>query len=501
MLRNTAKRFFTPQVYEVILYTAGCGCSLILKVIIATVINCIGLSFWTAYLITHIFLLFCSFFYHHCITFRKKFDSFSSTAKDFLDFTAAVAVLKILDYFLVNIGVESINRYLIPEDASMAVKQIVNAGTIICISGCVFVLRYFIYRILFKKAPVEYYTGNNVKQVYLAFASDSTISGNAASGGTVTALLLSMLKNRKIDGALVTVSDFSLPEEQRYHTIIATTEDDLRRSQGSVYCDFRYITEETLEQLRSFSGRIAAVGLPCQLKQLDGICSQYPDLAEKMVLKIGLFCGHTSKPELLKEVLKKKNIAEDDVSSFRFRHGKWRGNAKAVLKNGEIRQWPTAFYNLYQNLFVAAPARCMCCFDHFAEQADISTGDVWCQKYRFAEVKPSMTAIRSERGAEYFSEAVRSGEITVQEKQLKDLYKANSRSVVFHKAAAAKARVLKKYGIHIPVSSEAHPARWNEVLAVKIIAAFYTRETAEILKINRRILKFCLYVMKGLTSF
>ena len=112
-----------------------------------------------------------------------------------------------------------------------------------------------------------------------------------------------------------------------------------------------------------------------------------------------------------------------------------------------------------------------------------------------------MTAIRSERGAEYFSEAVRSGEITVQEKQLKDLYKANSRSVVFHKAAAAKAKVLKKYGIHIPVSSEAHPARWNEVLAVKIIAAFYTRETAEILKINRRILKFCLYVMKGLTSF
>lgn len=501
MFREKIQKLLTARIREIVLYTAGCGCSLILKICLAVFINHIGVSFWCAYFITHTILLFSSFFYHHCITFRKKFEGLRKTVNDFIEFTAAVIALKAVDYLLVNIGIELLNKYFVPENASLYVRQLLNAGTIFCISGFIFVLRYFIYRVLFRKPALEYYTGSMIRQVYLAHASNHEIAGNAASGGVVTGLLVSMLEQRKIDGALVAVSDFSKNADQRFHTIIAKSVQDLRRSQGSIYCDFRFLTPELIEQLRSFQGRLAVVGIPCQLKQIDGICNKYPEISEKIVLKIGLFCGHTSKPELLDHVLKKKGIDQGLIKSFRFRCGSWRGKAKAEMSNGDIVQWPTAFYNLYQNLFVAAPSRCINCFDHFAEEADISTGDVWCQKYRFAKIKPSMTALRTEIGEKYFTEALQSGDLIAERKTIKDLYNANSRSVVFHKAIAAKATVFSKYGINIPVPEGARPARWNEKLAAEIIAFFYRKDTKDVLKMNRRFLKLCLYVMKGLTSF
>lgn len=501
MLPKKIQALITPRIRETLLYTAGCGFALVLKVIISGTINYFGISFRIAYLLTHSLLLFSSFFYHHCITFGRKFDGFRSAVNDFIDFTAAVITLKAVDYLLVNIGIECLNRYVVPQDAAVFVKQLVNAAAIICISGSLFVLRYFIYRVLFKKPPLEYFIGSKIKDVYITSSADREIAANAVSGGVVTALLASMLKNGEISGALVAAGDFSRSGKEKFYTFIAENRGQLIRAQDSIYCDFTYLTPELTEKIRSFPGELAVVGIPCQLKQIDMLCRKYPEIDRKIVLRIGLFCGHTCKPELFERVFARKQIDPADITSFRFRQGRWRGRTKIVFKDGSSAEWPTGSYKLYQNLFVGAPVRCMCCFDHFAEEADISTGDVWCQKHRFSAVKHSITAIRSDAGERVFAAAVSRGDINAEKKNNNALFKANSRSVIFHKAVAARAAVLAKYGIRIPVPENAAPPRWNEKLAARIIAAFYTRDMDDVMKKNRRVLKFWLYVMKGLTSF
>lgn len=343
-----------------------------------------------------------------------------------------------------------------------------------------------------------------VKAVYSGYAADPEIASNAASGGIVTALCEYMLRNNIIDGALV----YRLctgSEKPGAAPMIATTPEELRAAQGSIYFSFPPIGKDTMELIHSFPGRIAVIGLPCTLKALREMTEQSEELKQKLILFLGLFCGHTSRPELLDRVLVMKQIDWKQVVSFRFRKGLWRGHAEVRLKDGSLHTWPASFYNLYQNLFILSHAPCMSCTDHFAETADISCGDIWRIKHRRDSVKHSIFAVRTPEVENIVNGALQQKELICKRETDLDLFLANSRSAIFHKAIRARATAGKLFGVRISISSEAPQARWNEVAAACIALGCYrlsiSRYSNFLFRLPRFLLKGMLYLMKILTSF
>ncbi len=476
---------------------------MLLKVGLSAVFTQWRIPLSISYLLIQLLILFFSFLYHFRITFGRRYDSWETVSHAFGVYVPSVIVFKVLDYLLVVCGAAYLKAILCEHtELTMYWQQIVNSGSILAVSVLIFAIRFVVYKLIFcKRTPADLtdYTGP-VREIRTGYCSDPEIAGNAASGGIVTGLLTDLLKQGKINGALLTRFEFreGKPEARGF---IATTQDEICASQGSVYLSFPLLSRDSVAALRAFPGKLAVVGLPCQCSALRKLLERDASLWEKIVLIVGLFCGHTSQPELLLRVLRKKNIAPEEVAAYRFRRGLFRGEAVVTLKDGSQRRWPTAFFNLYQNLFILSAPQCSGCFDHYAECADISCGDIWTWKHRRDTVKHSIFCSRTEIGEQLLREAVANRVLTAETATHEELFKANIRAAIYHKAIRARAEALARCGKTIQIPPNARPARWNERLAARIAVRFQNMPPDKALAINRRILKFWLYLFKGLTNF
>ena len=147
---------------------------------------------------------------------------------------------------------------------------------------------------------VQNYVGS-YKASYLAHATDPLIvRRNAASGGVVSALLIHGLHSDIFDG-IVTCKTVLINGKVRAKFEIATTIDEVLDAQGSKYVETQFL-KEVLPLLHSFKGRLAVVGLPCDISALRHRCEKEPSLEKKVVLTIALFCGHNSRTALVDEI-------------------------------------------------------------------------------------------------------------------------------------------------------------------------------------------------------
>ena len=109
---------------------------------------------------------------------------------------------------------------------------------------------------------------------WLAHASNPGIRECAASGGVVSSLLIGMLERRDIDGALVCATVVE-DHQVRPHFFIATTAEEVLSARGSTYVATRF-GRDALPLIERFEGRLAVVGLPCDLTlQPDRTCQTF----------------------------------------------------------------------------------------------------------------------------------------------------------------------------------------------------------------------------------
>ena len=288
--------------------------------------------------------------------------------------------------------------------------------------------------------------------------------------------------------------------------LIATTEDEILSCQGSIYIYFSPLSSEVMAMIRDFPGKLAVVGLPCAISALKKMCAKDGSvLLNKIEYMIGLFCGHTSQKILLNSVLQKKNINECDIDKFSFRKGNWRGGTVIKLKDSSKLSFPSWHYNLYQNLFVYSKPGCLRCSDHFAENADISVGDIWLKEFKSKQIKHSIFAARTEKGLELIRSMQKTNKINATPADSELLFKANKRAAIFHKATRAKEIVGKFWGIKIKRANNARPVRVNELLAAFIFLGMYRLSESRYSGIIFRLPHVCLWIIlivaKLLTNF
>ncbi len=300
----------------------------------------------------------------------------------------------------------------------------------------------------------------------MGYAADEKIRANAASGGMVTALLCHLLDTKQIDGAWVTRSEIK-DGKLGYKTFIATTREQLMECSSSVYMSMPLMKH--IGMLEKFSGRLAVVLVPCQMRAFTALLEKKPELKEKIVLKLGLYCSGSHNENATLVPLKKKKISLEGAKRLYYRRGHWRGLSTVQYEDGSEKtlSYPKTIC-AYKNAYFFSQQSCMLCQDHYCNTADISFGDIWLKEMKKNPIKHTSCVIRTERALALFNSAVKSGAIIASRIDDTKMLRSQKRALVFKfHCAKAKQEMYQREGKILNIDGSCK-CKWNHRLAFKL---------------------------------
>lgn len=240
-------------------------------------------------------------------------------------------------------------------------------------------------RQLFGYVPEHGDMHGHFEGAYLAHSSEEFLRSSGTSGGLVTGLLLYLLEQKIIDGALVVGSDEN--EKWKGKPMIARTREELFASLKSKYAIAP--TNIAYEEIRRVPGKYAVVGLPCQIHGYHNAARLDKRLKERVVLTIGLFCHAAIEHDPMRILWEGLGEKKKEVNRFISRVGKHPGTPHLEFNDGTLEPlyFPEAkgyrpssmeIINILYRLYT--PSRCLTCYDSTSEFADIAVGDPWMPK-------------------------------------------------------------------------------------------------------------------------
>ncbi len=287
------------------------------------------------------------------------------------------------------------------------------------------------------------------ESAFISYAEDDSIRLGGASGGVVTALLAGALSRKIIDGALVCGTKITQNRVRAYF-YIATNAEQLKRSQGSKYVQANFI-KEAFPLMDHFDGRLAVVGLPCNITALKTRMGKRPLFNDKIVFTVSLFCFHCSQDALVdRYVSRHAPWPGAKLERFRFKIGLWRGKTIARFENNAVLEKKFSSFGLYQNLHFFSRRKCFNCIDHFGYNADICAGDIWSYHLKRGNKKLNSLIVKTAVGREIIGEAHAHGHIYREEISIEDVLDGQSRAAPFHYNASARHKAGKLFGMYIP---------------------------------------------------
>ena len=215
-----------------------------------------------------------------------------------------------------------------------------------------------------------------VMDMNICCAADPTVRQRGTDGGTVTALLLHLLKRGRIDGAIVT-RRIGLFQHQPH---LARTKEEILEAAGSyfdnsssmVFFGKQYTTfSPSVQAFKSLAvshlRSIAFVGVPCQIKALRKMQALGVVPTETVYLALGLFCAGNF------DFSEQERHALEQMENFDWRHVthiNLREVLQIKLDSGDVLRIPLT------RLKSLRRTACKYCGDYSAEYADLSFGGV-----------------------------------------------------------------------------------------------------------------------------
>jgi len=293
----------------------------------------------------------------------------------------------------------------------------------------------FFYEKVFQKKKVSFDFGH-LEAVYKGYSLDKNIYAQSASGGLVTTLLLFLLREKEIDGAVVIGMDGIKPVVK-----MATTEEEILQGMQSKYIVFP--TNQILKEISSFKGKIAYVGLPCQVQGLRLAMEHNPNLKKKISFVFALFCGFNMKKEATDYLLKNAKMKGLQKIEYRAKREDQTGFQATDEKGKRI------FFEKHGHAFLnplCCPSRCLLCSDLTGEFSDASFGDAW-------EISGTRVLVRQKRVEKLFLRMREKGLILLEESSVNDVLNTQKQLIDYKKkmlgARLASARFCPDYGMDI----------------------------------------------------
>ncbi len=308
-------------------------------------------------------------------------------------------------------------------------------------------LNRLVARAIRKKWPpdlIQKYVGT-FQECFFTYATDLALRQKAASGGSVTALLSYLLSSGQISGALVCRSIVTPEGKLRPQFFIARTEQELITAQGSKYIAVNFASQ-AFPLIHSHSGKLAVVALPCDISILQRARMTDSAIAQKIVLTIGLFCGHNTESVLTDRIIDKLRPGDLPLVSFSYRLGHWRGHLQAEFGQGQIRTKPFSYFSDYQNLYFFSQRKCHYCFDHTGYYADLSAGDIWSLRMKDEPIKHTALIARTGFATQVVNAALENRVLTGKVESIDEVCEGQARTLPFHYNISARAKVGSMFG-------------------------------------------------------
>ncbi|UCE14918.1 MAG: Coenzyme F420 hydrogenase/dehydrogenase, beta subunit C-terminal domain [Candidatus Heimdallarchaeota archaeon] len=226
-------------------------------------------------------------------------------------------------------------------------------------------------------------------------------------GGVVTSLLIYLIREGMIDGAVVTTKDDI--EYWKPKPIIATKEEQILESSGSIYSQSSAVGK-LLEAIKSGLNSIAFVGCPCNIDAVNKMQNSPYGLVRlfmrSSVLKIGLFCMDAFSYDRLRHFV-------EDVDKVPMR-----SIEKMTISKGKfhmIQEDGHTISHSVREMDRLRSSSCHYCIDFTSENADISVGSVG------APEGYNLVLVRTGLGLEILQDAADNGYIELNHLTIKDL--------------------------------------------------------------------------------
>jgi len=245
---------------------------------------------------------------------------------------------------------------------------------------------------------------------YVAYSNDEKIRYNAASGGVISSLLVFLLKQKYIDGAICVKQDESNPLANK--SFVATSEFEVLQASGSRYSPVSNC--EILKDILSDNKQYAFIGKPCEIDAVNEMQKYLPELREKIKIKISLMCACTPSRKGTLKLLKNLNLEPSKITKLSYRGNGWPGFFRVETKENSQQTIP--YLQAWNNcLSKYSCLRCIVCDNPFGKGADITVGDAWDQKLIKNNIGLSAVLVKSETGRSYMNMAVANNVLSVEE--------------------------------------------------------------------------------------
>jgi len=241
------------------------------------------------------------------------------------------------------------------------------------------------------------------QDVFSARSTDENIRAVATDGGVVSSLLLYMLENHIIDGAIVSKQTDSygrMPMIARNraelinaagsHWSEATHLDELGNVYSSCFPIIKVIKDSAEKDIK----KLALVGTPCQIKAIRKMQTLNIVPANLIIFTVGLFCMQCFDLEdiLEKGLAQKHNIKLEEIEKINIKD-----KLIIQMKSGMIMQIPL------EEIEKHTRKACLACADFANDFADISVGGLG------SEDGYTSVIIRNSLGKQIYSEALYKG--------------------------------------------------------------------------------------------
>lgn len=278
---------------------------------------------------------------------------------------------------------------------------------------------------IFHERPSNRYIGY-YKDLMLLSAKDPDILNMASSGGVITRLLLHLYDTGIISGAIVARSNPKNPWLNE--TVIARDRESILGAAGSRYSPTA--TNAVLKALMNNHDdkKYAYVGLPCQIASLRLIEQQNPALTNKILLRIGLFCGKMTSVHGTRHLLSRYGLKPESLKILHYREGKWPGYLMARNRNLTVKIPYFQYYGLFFMHGLFTPYRCLCCNDFHADLSDFSCGDAWLSELKAKRSGKNLAIVKTQTALDIVSEMTEVGHLECDkatEEMFETAYKRN----------------------------------------------------------------------------
>ncbi len=290
------------------------------------------------------------------------------------------------------------------------------------------------------------------QSIEVGYSLDEDIRARAASGGVTTQLIHYLFSSGQID---IAYTAFGLSPTKGQGRIARSIE-ELMGSEGSHYHPVEFGAE--LKRLFDETGRFVFVGLPCEVAALRKAMEERPDVKERCVLVIGLFCGGINRFSGIAKYLNYFDVKTEDVSEIDYRSGFWPGQIRVKDSKGQksiprIRgntRWNILKYMVSFQGYWMLP-RCRICPDQVSDFADISVGDPHLPGFKNQNTNGfSAIVARSNIGSQILKEAAENNLIHREPLSRDSLVKSQGYTLENRRYSGVYLKMAKKLNMHSP---------------------------------------------------